>query len=257
MPEMKRFISMDPLGFADSMNLYETFGCDPVNNVDPWGLSAWSNFVDDFSSGIENLFSGTVVRAGFVLGVEFADTNDYYWRFNIAAGKEYQLHDNVRATYEYGMNLYTGGIATQISKTGTLFGDVSNLSYDFYGSILGIVGWGEADEMPFYPFNTLTRSPISDTFEQSFSKGVTWYYNKFMYDWTQTGFYGLRYDKLSATMHNDVKLFSGSNAGTDQGWTGGGIVSYLQGNGVLMELGHEAFTNKRNYWKRIPILITI
>ena len=38
-PEMKRFISMDPLGFVDSMNLYETFGCDPVNIIDRFGLS--------------------------------------------------------------------------------------------------------------------------------------------------------------------------------------------------------------------------
>jgi hypothetical protein len=39
-PLLKRFISMDPLGFsAGSMNLYETFGCDPVNNIDPMGTS--------------------------------------------------------------------------------------------------------------------------------------------------------------------------------------------------------------------------
>lgn len=38
-PEMKRFISMDPMGFAGgSMNLYETFGCDPINCMDPYGL---------------------------------------------------------------------------------------------------------------------------------------------------------------------------------------------------------------------------
>ena len=47
-PLLKRFISMDPLGFsAGSMNLYETFGCDPVNRTDPWGL------LDVVSSGVE------------------------------------------------------------------------------------------------------------------------------------------------------------------------------------------------------------
>jgi hypothetical protein len=41
-PLLKRFVSMDPLGFsAGSMNLYETFGCDPVNHVDPMGYRAY------------------------------------------------------------------------------------------------------------------------------------------------------------------------------------------------------------------------
>ena len=67
-PEMKRFISMDPMGFADSMNLYETFGCDPVNNLDPFGL------LDFMNAGI--LFAPHSVPTDYLdrdVGVEYYD----------------------------------------------------------------------------------------------------------------------------------------------------------------------------------------
>ena len=38
LPDIQQFISFDPTGYVDSMNLYETFNCDPVNNVDRMGL---------------------------------------------------------------------------------------------------------------------------------------------------------------------------------------------------------------------------
>jgi RHS repeat-associated protein len=36
-PIMGRFLSIDPMGYADSMNLYQAFGMNPVNFVDPMG----------------------------------------------------------------------------------------------------------------------------------------------------------------------------------------------------------------------------
>jgi hypothetical protein len=35
---MGRFLSVDPMGYQDSMNLYQAFGMNPVNFVDPLGL---------------------------------------------------------------------------------------------------------------------------------------------------------------------------------------------------------------------------
>ena len=36
-PSMGRFLQTDPLGYQDSMNLYQGMGMNPVNFVDPWG----------------------------------------------------------------------------------------------------------------------------------------------------------------------------------------------------------------------------
>jgi len=38
-PIMGRFLQTDPMGYADSMNLYQGFNMNPVNFVDPMGLS--------------------------------------------------------------------------------------------------------------------------------------------------------------------------------------------------------------------------
>lgn len=72
MPEMKRFISMDPLGFVDSMNLYETFACDPVNVIDPYGLWEWDkDWVETFLrliNPVDWTEKGRAVKWGAVKG---------------------------------------------------------------------------------------------------------------------------------------------------------------------------------------------
>jgi RHS repeat-associated protein len=38
-PTLGRFLQPDPVGYADSMNLYQYCGNNPVNWIDPWGLA--------------------------------------------------------------------------------------------------------------------------------------------------------------------------------------------------------------------------
>ncbi|MEW6352249.1 MAG: Ig-like domain-containing protein, partial [Thermodesulfobacteriota bacterium] len=41
-PELGRFLQPDPMGYADSMSLYQGFGNNPANFLDPMGLDVWT-----------------------------------------------------------------------------------------------------------------------------------------------------------------------------------------------------------------------
>ena len=80
---LKRFISMDPLGFGGgSMNLYETFGCDPVNNTDPMGLwtksGLYSTFLEKYGTeGVELLLLMSYQK--FTVKKSHLSLNDFKW----------------------------------------------------------------------------------------------------------------------------------------------------------------------------------
>jgi len=61
-PEIGRFLQTDPIGYKDSMNLYQAMNMNPWSFVDPWGLKIWcipwfpkiknSNFYPDKNKGV-------------------------------------------------------------------------------------------------------------------------------------------------------------------------------------------------------------
>ncbi|MGE4286975.1 MAG: RHS repeat-associated core domain-containing protein, partial [Phycisphaerae bacterium] len=40
-PEIGRFLQTDPLGYIDTINPYAYCANNPLNRIDPWGLSEW------------------------------------------------------------------------------------------------------------------------------------------------------------------------------------------------------------------------
>lgn len=44
-PQIGRFLSPDPLGYADSMNLYQYCGNNPINLIDPYGENIWDTII--------------------------------------------------------------------------------------------------------------------------------------------------------------------------------------------------------------------
>jgi RHS repeat-associated protein len=56
-PIMGRFLQTDPMGYRDSMNLYQGFNMNPINFLDPWGLAKINLFI-----GIEMNARNAVIR---------------------------------------------------------------------------------------------------------------------------------------------------------------------------------------------------
>ena len=62
LPSLGRFAQEDPLGYVDSLNLYQAFGGSWVNATDPWGLETGAAFgaIDRRDRGITNPIAGTI-----------------------------------------------------------------------------------------------------------------------------------------------------------------------------------------------------
>ncbi|MCK4765024.1 MAG: hypothetical protein KAW12_22690, partial [Candidatus Aminicenantes bacterium] len=125
-PIMGRFLQNDPMGYADSMNLYQGFGMNPVNFIDPLGLLtyAWkyhgvyaedpsliedpslkkeSKSLKQFPYGdIKRYLGGIESQAGIVLNLRASDIefkivpeNDkYYPRFDFKLSTFIFLKEN-------------------------------------------------------------------------------------------------------------------------------------------------------------------
>nr|NIO87016.1 hypothetical protein [Candidatus Aminicenantes bacterium]NIQ72855.1 hypothetical protein [Candidatus Aminicenantes bacterium]NIT28877.1 hypothetical protein [Candidatus Aminicenantes bacterium] len=61
-PIMGRFLQTDPMGYADSMNLYQGFNMNPVNFTDPFGLETrqelYDNILDYYMEQASSYFPG-------------------------------------------------------------------------------------------------------------------------------------------------------------------------------------------------------
>ena len=162
--------------------------------------------------------------AGFGSGLNFGISASQAVGAGIAAFGSYSV-------YNYGLG--TPGIGN-----GWEF-DVSAGAY-YTG------GRGSGPGMPVYGLNYNTRVG-TNYYGGSFTIGQFLTYNSATNEMTDQVMLGGRYGDLSFYYHNDHQSFCRipfSLTDSDQGWTGGGTISYLN-NDVLYELAHESFTGKR------------
>ncbi len=79
-PKLGRFLQTDPMGYEDSMNLYQSFGNNPVNFIDPMGALSVKKWILGGLEGLTNFAIGlgqalTPMQSPIQSSVNFTDPN--------------------------------------------------------------------------------------------------------------------------------------------------------------------------------------
>jgi len=124
-PTLGRFISMDPYGYVDGMNMYEYVGGNPTNYVDPYGYfgvytgggvpSVWDDWGNESRNRLNSSVANTrskyndVVSAVNQLGVMAQNGNSSQAQLYSQVDKILQLSDQYRMQRNEAMS-YAGGL---------------------------------------------------------------------------------------------------------------------------------------------------
>jgi RHS repeat-associated protein len=122
-PNLQRWLNQDPIGEAGGLNLYRFVGNDPINRVDPLGLSpdSWA-FIGPFISNMElNAFAQ---RFSDKSGDPFQDYNDAMRYFHPRNADNWTVDDPsaVQAGAEFAKAAANGYLAAATSVTPTAIG---------------------------------------------------------------------------------------------------------------------------------------
>jgi len=163
---------------------------------------------------------------------------------SVTIGKKFSIRASVTITASVTTSY--GQAKTDVSVGGYLGGlgtskYTKNLGFDLTASGNITVGYGEGSEMPQYTLNSDTKSGAPNTFYGSLSWGQMINYNSATNDVTRIGLVAGRLGDGAFSSTNDVNGAPYWGGDTDQGWTGGLIVSMNSMNGIV-ELGYESFT---------------
>ena len=69
-PEIGRYLTRDPIGYGDGMNVYVYAGNNPINHIDPLGLSWWSDTLSVAKAAAQGARGGlSIVANTFTFGL--------------------------------------------------------------------------------------------------------------------------------------------------------------------------------------------
>jgi RHS repeat-associated protein len=104
-PIMGRFLSTDPTGYADSMNLYQGFYMNPFNFGDPWGLSLklsgaeMQQFESNLTDILIELYSSQYDEETAAQLIDFviyhATLENKVWAFNELTGQNLEMPEKL------------------------------------------------------------------------------------------------------------------------------------------------------------------
>jgi RHS repeat-associated protein len=91
-PSIGRFLQTDPIGYSDSMNLYQYCGSNPIGRLDPYGLD-WFDSTSNFCAGMgDHLSFGATGLIRKAIGVDsVVDRTGTAYKSGVVAGIAYDV----------------------------------------------------------------------------------------------------------------------------------------------------------------------